>query len=623
MSVKRKIMVGLALFIVLVMVGILFLPVLLDLNRYRDRYLPVLEQALHRPVEIQDVRLTLFPQLGVRMQGMTIGDDPSFSPQPFVTIPSAAVEIQWLPLLRRQIQVEHVRLQDPTVHIIRRHDGALNIATVGKDPAFHSPEKAGWNPANALKPLFGVFAVERLSMTGGTLQYEDRAKEPFRAYQLEQLDLVTDSVQLGQTASLHLKGMVMPNQLPLEMTGRFGPLQSPFDLSMLDLAGSIDRVEGTAQGQVMDGRLELDVQISDLSTDDIPLNIALDKPVFVKDLQAHLMASLVPKGSSKTFTGVKIDPLTVDLQLGGTTIHLSGQGTPGRLILSGEAPALASEDFPWTLSVHRPFSLEQIRFETVIHGPRVDLVLLKAQAFRGNLEAHGRWDGTPAVPLLSFQGTFTNFSVESMTQALRSSSPRLTGTGELHWNLAGAAHSPSGKSNMTGPVRLMIRDGQFVRFDVMQGIEDALQLPDLLDKSTGVTKFSLIDTNVELEGKGLVIRQLTVEAPDFSMTGAGSLPFDESLNLQGNLAVSRMIGDRIIQRFPMAKVAWHQGRLVLPFTVLGTVQKPLLQLDTQTFGRQVKSNVERRIEKVLQGDEQELQQLLEDGADVLKQLFGQ
>ncbi|HBP88717.1 MAG TPA: hypothetical protein DD706_13580 [Nitrospiraceae bacterium] len=616
-------MVGLAILIGLVIVVILLLPVLLDLNRYRDQYLPVLEQALHRPVDVQDVRLTLFPKLGFRVRDLTIGDDPAFNPQAFVTIPFAEVEIQWLPLLRRHIQVEHVRLQDPTVHIIRRHDGALNMATVGKDPALYPPEKVGSNPANALKPLFGVFAVERLSMSGGILQYEDRAQEPFRSYHLEQLDVVTNSVQFGQTASLHVKGVVMPNQLPLKMTGRFGPLQTAFDLPMIDLAGRIGSVEGTAKGQVMDGRLELDVQIPDLSTDDMPLNIALDKPVFVKDLKAHLMASLIPEGPSKPFTGVRIDPLTVDLQMGGATIHLSGQGTPGRLILSGEAPTLSSEDFPLALSVQRPFSLEQIRFETVIQGARVDLVLLKAQAFRGNLEAHGRWDGTPAVPLLSFQGTFTNFSVESMMHAVRSSSHRLTGVGELHWTVARAAHSPSGPSQMTGPVRLMIRDGQLVGFDVMQGIEDALQLPDLLEESTGATKFSLFDTNVELEGKGLVIRQLTVEAPDFSMTGVGSLAFDESLNLQGNLAVSRTFGERIIQRFPMAKVAWHQGKLVLPFTVLGTVQKPLLQLDTQSLGHKVKTNVERRIEKVLQGDEQELQQLLQDGADVLKQLFGQ
>lgn len=616
-------MVGLGLIIVLVIVVILFLPVLLDLNRYRDRYLPVLEQALQRPVDVQDVRLTLFPKLGFRVQDLTIGDDPAFSPKAFVTIPSAEVEIQWLPLLRRHIQVEHVRLQDPTVYVIRTPDGLLNMATIGKDPALQHPGAAAANPANALKPLFGVFAVEQFSMTGGSLQYEDRSQEPSRSFHLEQLELVTNSVQLGQTASLHLKGMMMPYQLPLEMNGRFGPLQSIFDLPMIDLGGSVGKVEGTAQGKVIDGRLELDVKIPEVSTDDIPVNVALDNPVVFSRFQAHLMAPLIPKEPSKPSTGVRIDPLTVDLQLGGATIHLSGQGTPGRLNLSGEAPTLSSEDFPWTLSVQRPFLLEQIRFETVIQGTRVDLVSLKAQAFRGNLEAHGRWDGTPAVPLLSSQGKLTNFAVESMMQVVRSSSFRLTGMGELHWSVTGAARSPSGQSNMTGPIRLMIRDGQLVGFDVMQGIEDALQLPDLLDESTGATKFSLIDTKVELEDKGLFIRQLTVEAPDFLMTGVGSLTFDESLNLQGNLAVSRMIGDRIIQRFPMAKVAWHQGKLVLPFTVGGTVQKPLLKLDTQSFGNQVKKDVERRIEKVLQGDERELQQLLQDGADILKQIFGQ
>lgn len=614
-------MVGLAILIGLVIVVILLLPVLLDLNRYRDRYLPVLEQALHRPVDVKDVRLTLFPKLGVRVQNLTIADDPVFSPTAFVTIPSADVEIYWLPLLHRQIQIEHVRVQDPIVHVIRNQDGLLNMATIGKDTALQSPEKVASNPANALKPFLGMFAVERFSMTGGTLQYEDRSQEPSRSYHLEQLEIVTNSVQLGQTATLNIKGMVMPYQLPLEMNGRFGPIQPTLDLPVIDLAGNVGKIEGTAQGQMTAGRLELDVQIPEASTDDMPVNVALDNPVVFKHLKAHLMASLIPKGSPKSI-GMRIDPLAVDLQMGGATIHLSGQGTPGRLNLFGEAPTLSSEDFPLALSVTHPFILEQIRFETVIKGARVDLVALKAQAFTGSLEAQGTWDGTPAVPLLSLQGKLTNFAVESMMQAVRSSSFRLTGMGELHWSVTGA-RSPSGHFNLNGPVRLMIRDGQLVGFDLMQAIEDALQLPDLMDESTGATKFSLIDTKVELEDKGLFIRQLTVEAPDFSMTGVGSLAFDESLELQGNLAVSRMIGDRIIQRFPMAKVASNQGRLVLPFTVRGTLQKPLLQLDTQSFGNQIKTDVERRIEKVLQGDEQELQQLLQDGADVLKQLFGQ
>ncbi|TFG59330.1 MAG: hypothetical protein E4H32_10300 [Nitrospirales bacterium] len=366
----------------------------------------------------------------------------------------------------------------------------------------------------------------------------------------------------------------------------------------------------------------MDVQIPNVSTDDMPMNVALAKPMVFSRIQAHLMAFLIPKKPSGPSAGVRIDPLTFDFQLGGSTIHLSGQGTPGRLNLSGEAPTLSSQDFPLTLSVQHPFSLEHIRFETVIQGARVDLVSLNAQAFKGNLEAHGTWDGTLPVPMLSLQGNFTNFAVEPMMQAVRSSSLSLTGMGELHWSVAGA-WLPSGYPNLNGPVRLRIRDGQLVGFDAVQAIEEALQLPGLMEESTGATKFSLIDTKAELEDSGLVIRQLTLEAPDFSMTGVGSIGFDRSLKLQGNLATSPAIGDRIIQRFPMAKVARHQGRLVLPFTVNGTVHEPVLQLDTQSFEHQVKTNVERRIEKVLQGDEQELQQLLQDGADVLKQLFGQ
>jgi hypothetical protein len=98
--------------------------------------------------------------------------------------------------------------------------------------------------------------------------------------------------------------------------------------------------------------------------------------------------------------------------------------------------------------------------------------------------------------------------------------------------------------------------------------------------------------------------------------------FDHSLKLKGNFVTSQPIGDWIIRQFPMAKVVQHQGQLVLPYTVKGTVQEPVLQLDTKSFGDQLQRNVERRLEKVMQGDKQELQRLLKDGEDLLKQLLG-
>jgi hypothetical protein len=120
---------------------------------------------------------------------------------------------------------------------------------------------------------------------------------------------------------------------------------------------------------------------------------------------------------------------------------------------------------------------------------------------------------------------------------------------------------------------------------------------------------------------GLAIRELTAYAPNFSLRSAGKLGLDQSVNLKGTLGVPPAIADKIIRQFPMAKVVKKQGQLVLPFVVRGTVQNPVLGLDTLSLGNQVQKKVEERLEKALQGDDQELQKLLDEGKDLLKHLF--
>jgi AsmA protein len=68
----RKIMVVVAVVLVLLVLIVLSLPFLLDLNRYRDHYLPILQQMLHRNVEVKNVQLTLFPKLGIQLQLKTL-----------------------------------------------------------------------------------------------------------------------------------------------------------------------------------------------------------------------------------------------------------------------------------------------------------------------------------------------------------------------------------------------------------------------------------------------------------------------------------------------------------------------------------------------------------------------
>ena len=129
-------------------------------------------------VEVENVELTLFPKLGVQLQDVVIADDPAFGSKPFLRVPSVQVAVQWRPLLQRRIQVESVLVEDPVLQVIRSTKGDLNNATIGKIPSTGTASSEIAEPKNSVSPLLGVLAVKQFSMTGGTLQYEDRTHRP-------------------------------------------------------------------------------------------------------------------------------------------------------------------------------------------------------------------------------------------------------------------------------------------------------------------------------------------------------------------------------------------------------------------------------------------------------------
>nr|HQU27789.1 AsmA family protein [Nitrospirales bacterium] len=84
------------------------LPFIVDWNRYRDHYLPILENAIGRKITVGDVRLRFFPVLRLHVEDIRIADDPAFREAPFLVVPKAEATISWKSLLQRQIKVEHM-----------------------------------------------------------------------------------------------------------------------------------------------------------------------------------------------------------------------------------------------------------------------------------------------------------------------------------------------------------------------------------------------------------------------------------------------------------------------------------------------------------------------------------
>jgi uncharacterized protein involved in outer membrane biogenesis len=102
-----------------------------DVNRYRGTIQSQLEKRLDRPVVLGDMGLKLFPPR-FRVQNLAIADDPSFSPDaPFIKAQELDVSVQFVPLLHKQVEIDSLTLQRPSVNLIKNSAGVWNFASLG------------------------------------------------------------------------------------------------------------------------------------------------------------------------------------------------------------------------------------------------------------------------------------------------------------------------------------------------------------------------------------------------------------------------------------------------------------------------------------------------------------
>ncbi len=228
-----KILVGIGVVILLLLILIIALPFLIDLNKYQDRYRPLIEEALNRKVELQDIRLTIWPRIGARIGGFVVQDDPAFRTGPFASLASLDVGVKLLPLLKGRVDVEEITLRDPVIKEQKNSQGQLNISTIGAKPtapAAPSKPEAPGQPAGSPLQALALFAVDRVSIDGGKLTYRDESTPKPTEYTVTQLEFLLTSVHLGDSPTVHLGATVLPYNLPVRLDGSFGPLVETLDV---------------------------------------------------------------------------------------------------------------------------------------------------------------------------------------------------------------------------------------------------------------------------------------------------------------------------------------------------------------------------------------------------------
>jgi AsmA protein len=282
-----KIVIGLLIAFVLLVGVVLSLPFLIDLNKYQDQYKPLIEDALNRKVTLGDIRLTIWPRIGARVAGFAVQDDPTFGSSPFTSLTSLDVGVKLMPLLSGKVEVEEITLRDPVVTVIKNKNGVLNVSTIGRKGVAmpETPSRAPIPSAEGPLKILALLAVDRVSITGGKLTYRDLSATKPTEYIVQDMELLLQSVRLGQTPSLHFRALVQPFNLPVRLDGTLGPLKESEDIDAINLLLALGKTNFTITGKTVGRDASVNISAPAINTANLPVALPLQKPVEVNNLQ--------------------------------------------------------------------------------------------------------------------------------------------------------------------------------------------------------------------------------------------------------------------------------------------------------------------------------------------------
>lgn len=224
----RKLVMALVAVIVLIVVAVVLVIVFVDPNDYREPISTQASTALGRPVHLNGpLGLKVFPRIALEINDVTVGNPEGFpADQPLAQIGSAVASVQLLPLLKGQVLVGDVEL----------NQAQINLLTIGEVDAQTASNLAGLiaEETEADAPQTDLSKIQT-----GAIRVND--------LQITQANLTTGDAQNIRIESIALGAFSANTDVPLRVRGNIfngqEHLVEDLDISMsINIAADLSRI---------------------------------------------------------------------------------------------------------------------------------------------------------------------------------------------------------------------------------------------------------------------------------------------------------------------------------------------------------------------------------------------
>ncbi len=146
---------------------------------------------------------------------------------------------------------------------------------------------------------------------------------------------------------------------------------------------------------------------------------------------------------------------------------------------------------------------------------------------------------------------------------------------------------------LKGKGSLSVTNGEFHTLDILGGLGQIAELAALGNFQSGVTRFSDIRGDFQVENKKVKTENTVLISDDFQIDTAGDVAFDGNLNMRLSVYLAPAISQ---------KISSHIGdntRLgPIPILVVGTISQPSIRKDPMLIGTFLESLIQQQFSKI-------------------------
>lgn len=537
---------------------ILVISFVFDPNQYRDEIIQLVKEKTGRDLKIgKKIGWSFFPSLGIETGGLELSNAAGFGKEPFASIDSAGVRVDFMPLLRRQIAVDSVYLHGLTLNLAKNAAGRNNWQDiVERDTKTETPSSP--TQGSGKLPLEGI-SVGRLDIRRANINWRDDTAGNLIA--VRNLELSTGKFVSGEAFDLRL-GLELARDksapVKVALQSRLSVAPDALKLSKLDL-------------KLDDSRLTGSLDIQNFASPALRFDLALDKIDLDRYLTPDKTAAKSTEPNKPATTPATAAPTELPLS---TLRSLDVKGS--FRIQEFKALNLKSQDAHILLNAKNGLITLGPNQAKLYGGTYRGETVVDVRAKLPQLKMDEKLQQVQIGPLLKDMQLFDNF----------------TGTGNISLKLTGQGFDAAQiKKSLNGNANLAFRDGKIEGVDLIKVIEQARALyeasrgkpVEVKAKQSDATVFKSLTGNVIVNNGIARNEDLVLDGANLRANGRGSADL-----------VREQLDYRL--KVTVAEAADRRGTTV-PVLVSGSFDNPTYNVD---FGELLKQEAKKQIEKQLQ-----------------------